>query len=152
MHQIRKISTKIGWFAYNRSMPKQSVRLARCVRFFFTLAAVWGALAGLIIFFIPMGTSVTSTITSNGGNEMTTTQVSFFEMQGWWGIWILLVFAALYYGPLHFYRRGSRALAALFAVAAIILAALAGFSIGSFYLPAALALFLGLVLLPFSTK
>ncbi len=119
----------------------------KLIRYLLVFAAIWGLLAGISIFFIPMGMSVTAT--SNGG-VTAPTPVSFFEMQGWWGIWILLAFAALYYGPLHFYRRGSKALAALFAVAAIILTVLAGFSIGFFYLPAALALLVSMVLLPFA--
>ncbi len=131
----------------------KSSRLSQTIRILFALAAIWGLVAGLVIFFIPMGTSVTATVTSTGSSETTTaTPISFFKMQGWWGIWILIAFAALYYGPLHFYRRGSRALAASFAVATILLTVLAGFSIGYFYLPGAVILLIGLVLLPFSTK
>ena len=131
----------------------RSLRITQVVRLFFTFAAFWGLGAGIAIFFIPMGTSVTSTITSNGGSETTTaTPISFFEMQGWWGVWILIAFAALYYGPLHFYRRDSQGMAVLFAVSAILLTILAGFSIGPFYLPAALALLAGLVLFPFASK
>ena len=131
----------------------KSSRLPQVTRILFALAAIWAVLAGLAIFFIPMGTSVTATVTSTGSSETTiTTPISFFEMQGWWGIWILIAFAALYYGPLHFYRRESRALAALFAVVAITLTLLAGFSIGPFYLPGGLTLLVGLVLFLFSTK
>jgi len=127
-------------------------RLSQVVHALFTFAAIWGLVAGLTIFFIPFGMSVTETATSSGSSETTVAQVAFFEMQGWWGIWILIAFAALYYGPLHFYRRGSRALAALFAVVAITLTLLAGFSIGPFYLPGGLTLLVGLVLFLFSTK
>jgi hypothetical protein len=79
----------------------------KLIRYLLVFASIWGLLAGLVIFFIPMGTSIASTVTSNGSSEIITTQVSFFEMQGWWGIWILLAFATLDYGPLHFYRSGS---------------------------------------------
>jgi hypothetical protein len=126
-------------------------RLSLIVIILLTLAAIWGLLVGLVIFFLPYGTRITETAIGNG-SKVITTQVSFFETQGWWGIWILIAFAALYYGPLRFYRRGSRALAVLFAVAAIALSVLAGFSIGSFYLPAALALLVGLALLPFTSQ
>lgn len=122
---------------------------SKIVRTLFTFSAVWGLIAGLAIFFIPFGMRVTETGTSTGSGAALATPVSFFETQSWWGIWILLVFAALYYGPLHFYRRGSKAMAALFAMTAILLTFLAGFSIGPFYLVGALALLAGLTLLPF---
>lgn len=125
---------------------------AKIVRYLFVFSALWGFLAGLFILIRPAGMSVTETSTHNGGSEIIATQVSFFEMQGWWGIWILIAFAALYYGPLHFCSRGSRGLAALFAATAIVLSLLAIFSIGSFYFPAALALLVGLVLLPFTQQ
>lgn len=124
----------------------------KIIRYLFIFAAIWGVLAGLFILFVPMGTSVSVTVTSNGVGDTTITHPSFFEMQGWWGVGILIAFAALYYGPFHFFRRGSRALAALFAVAAIVLTVLAGFSIGLFYLPAALMLLVGLILVSFSSK
>ena len=127
-------------------------RLSRWVHILFSIAAIWGLVAGLAIFFIPFGMRVTETVTSSGSGEVVAAPISFLDMQGWWGIWILVAFATLYYGPLHFYRRGFLALTVLFAAAAIILAFLAGFSVGPFYLPAALVLFLGLALLPFSTK
>jgi hypothetical protein len=112
-------------------------------------AAIWALLAGIVIFFTLGGTSVTETALGADPSEMIVTQISYFEMQGWWGVWMLITFAALFYGPLHFYRRGSRPLAALFAVVAITLSILAGFSIGAFYFPAAFALLIGLVSLPF---
>lgn len=123
--------------------------MSKVTRILFTFAAIWALLAGLVIFFVPMGMSVSAT---HEGGVTAPTLVSFFDMAGWWGVWIPIAFAALYYGPLHFYRRGSRALAATFTVAAIILSVLAGFSIGSFYFPAALALLVGLVLLLFAPK
>ena len=122
----------------------------KIVRYLFTFSAIWALLAGVVIFLTLGGTSVTEIVTTDDLGEQSVTQISYFEMQGWWGIWILIAFAALYYGPFHFYRRGSRALAALFAIVAIILSILAGFSIGSFYFPAALALLVGLILLPFT--
>jgi hypothetical protein len=125
----------------------KSARFPEIIRILFALAALWALLAGLVILLIPMGTRVTETLSSSGASETTVRQLSWFESQGWWGIWILVAFAALYYGPFHFFRRGSRALAALFAVAAILITVLAGFSVGLFYVPAAIALLIGLVLL-----
>jgi len=133
-------------------MSKQKSRLVHWIRILFVLAAIWGVVAGLLIAFVPFGMSATVEVTPAGSGEVITTPVSFYESQGWWGIFILFVFAALYYGPLHFYRRGSRGMAALFAVAAILLTFLAGFSIGPFYLAGALALLIALVLLTFTRE
>lgn len=119
----------------------------KIVRYLFAFAAIWALLAGVAIFLFTGGTSVTETALGADPSGMVVTQISYFEMQGWWGIWILIAFAALYYGTLHFYRRGSPALAALFAISAIVLSILAGFSIGPFYFPAALSLLVGLALM-----
>jgi hypothetical protein len=122
------------------------------VNYLFGFAAVWALLIGVYIFLAPFGTMVSESVTSNGTREVVHTSVSFFETQGWWGVWVLIAFAALYYSPFHFYRRGSRAMAALFAISAIILSILAGFSVGAYYFPAALAMLIGLAILLFSPK
>jgi hypothetical protein len=114
-------------------------------RLLFTFASLWGLLAGLAVLVTAGGTVVIE------GNDVSTAQhIGWVEMQGAWGVIILLVFAALYYGPLHFYRRGRRGLSAVFALAAVALTGLAGFSIGGYYFIGGLALLLGLLLFPFN--
>lgn len=109
-------------------------------KWLFSIAALWAVVSGFIIFFFSGATSITVTSES-------TTQVvrhlNWYESQGWWGVAILFIFAALYYGPLHFYNRGRRGMVVLFGLVAIVLSLLAGFSVGGFYLPGALALLLG---------
>ena len=83
--------------------------------YLFVFSTIWALVAGVVILLIPMGTSVTETAIGSEAAEINVRQLSWFESQGWWGIWILVAFATLYYGPLHFFRRGSRGLAALFA-------------------------------------
>src|SRR3990172_3719895 len=102
-------------FPDNKNLPPRLIFLT------FAFAAIWALLVGFFVLVVPMGTSVSVSTSSSGNTETTITHPSFFEMSGWWGVSILIAFAALYYGPLHFYRRSSRALAALFAVSAIIL-------------------------------
>jgi hypothetical protein len=112
---------------------------------FFTFACLWAVLAGLAVLITAGGSVVIE------GNDVSTAQhMSWVEMQGAWGVIILFIFAALYYGPLHFYLRKQRGLSALFAAAAIVLTGLAGFSIGGYYFIGAIGLLLGLVSLPFS--
>jgi cell division protein FtsW (lipid II flippase) len=129
-------------------MTKANGKLPGIIRFLFVAAAVWGFLAGLLIFLLPFGSRASAEVTSAGGEKISVTPAYFFETQGWWGIFILIIFAWLYYGPFHFYRRGSRGTATVFAVTAVIVSILAGFSIGPFYLIGALALVLGLLLMP----
>ena len=60
----------------------------------------------------------------------------------------MIIFALLFYGPLHFYNRGSRKMVYLFGITAIALTAISGFSIGGFYTIGALGLLLGMLLMP----
>ena len=117
--------------------------MSSAVRKLFAAAAILALAASLFVFFFLGGTSIT--VTSEGTETMQ--HLSWFESQGWWGIAILFIFAALYYGPLHFYKRGKNGMAILFAIAAIGLSILAGFSIGLFFMPAALFLLLALIYL-----
>lgn len=117
------------------------------VRLLFTFACLWGVLASIMVRATAGGSMVTE---SNG--ITTTRNLSWVEMQGAWGVAILLIFAFLYYGPLHFFRRNQLGLSGLFAAAACILTLLAGFSIGGYYFVGGVALALGLTLLPFSGR
>lgn len=106
-------------------------------------------IAGVVIFFFSGGGSVT--VSSETGTQ-TVQHLNWYETQGWWGVAILFIFAALYYSPLHFYKRGQRGLAAALGLAAIVLTLLAGFSIGFIYLPDAAAVSLGLLLMSFQAR
>jgi hypothetical protein len=126
-----------------------STGIAKIVRFLFTVAAVLALVAVLVIILTPGGYSVT-TEGANGEPPVTTTEtLSFYEMQGAWGIIILFIFSALYYGPVHFYNLGRKGMTALFGFSAIMLTALALFSIGAFYSLSALLVLIGLVFMPF---
>jgi len=115
----------------------------------FILAAVWSVIAGLFIIFTFGATSVT-VVTESGAS--TTSYLSWYQSQGWWGIAILIIFALLFYGVLHFYQRGSTIWTVIFGIVAITLSVLAGFSIGTMYWLGSLAVLLGLLLLPFQAR
>lgn len=123
------------------------------VKTLFALAAASSALAGLWIALTPQ-TIHHITAVQEGADPSTaietTAQVSWYQVQGWWGIAILIIFAALYSLPTYFLWRGRFVAVGVFAVLALLLTFLAGFSIGGIYLPAAIALLLGLVLLVIS--
>lgn len=119
----------------------------------FAFAALWSVIAGLFIFFNFGATSVT-VVTESGTStsQQTTSYLSWYESQGWWGVAILIIFALLFYGVLHFYQRGSIAGAVVFGLVAITLSILAGFTIGTLYWLGSLAVLIGLVLLPFRSR
>lgn len=129
--------------AYNRCMREF---LGKLPRGFFAFAMLWGVVAGIAVFTTAGGAAVAE------GTDMPAQvqHISWVEMQGWWGVAILFIFAALFYGPWHFLRRGSKWMAALFAVAGIVLTLLTGFSVGGYYFIGAAALQLGLLTLPFA--
>jgi hypothetical protein len=117
-------------------------KLRRKAPFYF--AAVWALGVSLYILLAPHGTSVGTTITSDGQEiSQTVSHPSFYEVQGWEGIAALAVFASLYLlvaAAAWFGRTLPLAVASLMAS---LLTFLAGFSIGLFYFPAMFAVFLG---------
>ena len=124
------------------------MKIDRLVRWLFTFSAIWGVIGGVLTLSLGGGTRVTELAINDEPGEQIVERLNWFESQGWWGIFILLVFAALFYGPLRFYNLGQRWIAALFALVAITLTLLTGFSVGPIYLPGALSGFFGLIFLP----
>lgn len=113
----------------------------RIARALFVTAAVLALLSSLVVYFSAGATEVSET--SNG--LQTVRHLTWFEAQGWWGIAILFIFSALYYGPLRFHQRGRSWMVILFGLVAISLTFLAMFSIGLLYLPSALSVLFGLL-------
>jgi hypothetical protein len=109
-------------------------------------AGPWLIAAGIYLLLTPMTVQeITASATAGGAQttEQITRQVSWYHVQGLWGVFVLIVFAALYASISLFARRSHLVAAALASLAAITLTFLAGFSIGPFYLPATLAVLLG---------
>lgn len=102
-------------------------------------AALFALAAGLLILLIPSGTSMSM---DSAGNT-TVFQTSWLESQGGWGALILVIFLVLYTAPLGFYLAQQPRWALAACLPPFVLTLLAGFSIGLFYIPAQLALFVG---------
>jgi len=119
-------------------------------RILFAFAALWSIGAGLWIALTPLTVvSVTSSesITGESTFEHATRQVSWYSVQGLWGIIILLIFAGMYAGAAYFAWKSKKWPAGIISFLAVVLTILAGFSIGAYYLPAALSVLVGTILL-----
>ncbi len=114
-------------------------------------AAAWAVGASLYIFFSPIsGRGVrTSGIVGapNAVVETFTTEQSWYEAQGLWGVFVLAIFAGLYLLAVRLAWRSHYIALATLSVVAVALSIIAGFSIGGIYLPAALGLFMGTLML-----
>jgi len=132
------------------------------VRTLFLIASILALVASVAVFFLVGSTLVTESTQIEASQEElnqqnqagetmsgvhTERQLSWFESQGWWGVAILFIFSALYYGPLHFYQVGKLGRAALFGITAVTLTMLAMFSIGFFFVLSGLCVLLGLILM-----
>ncbi len=114
-------------------------------------AAAWAVGASLYIFFSPIsGRGVrTSGIVGapNAVVETFTTEQSWYEAQGLWGVFVLAIFAGLYLLAVRLAWRSHYIALATLSVVAVALSIIAGFSIGGIYLPAVLGLFMGTLML-----
>ena len=120
-------------------------------RFIVALAASWAVGASFYIFFTPVNMSgVSSSLRHDTGEivEVFTRQQSWYEAQGRWGVLVLVIFAAFYVLALPVAWRGNSKGLIIMAVFAIALSVISAFSIGAAYLPAALGLLAGSLLLP----
>lgn len=110
------------------------------VRILFLLAGVWALVAGVWILLTPF-TVESITATEAGADTATAVrtveQISWYQAQGVWGVFVLALFAILYGGAAWLVWRRRRLAGAGVAVLALLLTFLAMFSIGAYYLPAA---------------
>ena len=115
-------------------------------RLLLILAAVLALIASALIL-----TSTTELreyiIDEEAGGYEQVRQQSWYASQGPWGVAILIIFSSLYAVPYYFHIRDRIRLRALFALLALVLTYLAGFSIGGYYLPAAGALIIAFLAL-----
>jgi len=96
-------------------------------------AAVWAVGASLYVFFSPV-------MTSRGSS-------SWYEAQGLWGVLVLAIFCGLYILAVRLAWSAKYRALVILSVLAIGLSIVTGFSIGAAYLPAALGLFVGALVL-----
>jgi hypothetical protein len=120
-------------------------------KFIVAIAAVWAVAASLFILFSPTTVSgVTATLRHDSSEvvEVFTRQQSWYAAQGIWGILVLVIFCALYILAVRLAWVGKYRALIFLSVIAIGLSILTGFSIGAAYLPAALGMFVGALVLP----
>ena len=113
-------------------------------------AAAWAVGASLYIFFSPVTTSgVTGTLRRDSSEvvEIFTRQQSWYEAQGLWGILVLVIFSGLYILAVRVAFKGKYGALTIMGIVAVALSILAGFSIGVAYLPAAMGLLIGALVL-----
>jgi hypothetical protein len=119
-------------------------------KFIVAMAAVWAVGASLYIFFSPVTISgMTATLRRDSSEvvEVFTRQQSWYEAQGLWGVLGLVIFCGLYILAVRLAWSGKYRALVILSVFAIGLSILTGFSIGAAYLPAALGLFVGALIL-----
>lgn len=112
-----------------------------------TLAACWAVAASCYIFLSPVsgqGVRARRTFGESGSVvETFTTEATWYESQGLWGVFVLVVFAGLYLLAVYLAWRRSYVALTILSLFAIVLSIIAGFSIGGAYLPAAVGLLTG---------
>ena len=113
-------------------------------KLFVAIASSWAIGASFYILLSPIsGQGVTSR--RNFGElgsvvEIFTTKQTWYEAQGLWGIFVLVIFTSIYLLAVQLAWRNSYLALTILSVIAIALSVVAGFSIGGLYFPAAAGL------------
>jgi hypothetical protein len=110
-------------------------------------------LASLYILFTPVNIQILTATGDSGGSEIareTTVRQSWYEVQGTWGVIVVLIVCGLYGWGYHLARKEVYTWLGVLSLGLLGLSYLAGFSIGLFYLPAAVVMLLGSGLLIFT--
>jgi hypothetical protein len=122
-------------------------------KIFVAIAVGLAVLASLYILFTPLDVQILTATGDSGGSEIAheaTIRQSWYQVQGPWGIIVLLIVSGLYSWGYYLARKGVYLWLGVLSLGLLSLSYLAGFSIGVLYFPAALVLLLGTGLLIFS--
>ena len=114
------------------------------------IAAAWAIGASLYIFFAPITIVSTPSKLFRDSTivvETITRELSWFEAQGPWGVFVLLIFSGLYVLAARLAWRSQYTRLTILSLIATAMSIIAGFSIGGIYLPAALGLLAGALIL-----
>ena len=118
----------------------------------FLLAAMWAVGAGIYLLLSPTviqvivvwpASSWTTLADGSQTIEELSRQSSWYEVQGVWGVIVLLIFALLYSSTALLASRKRLVALAIASSLALMLTVLAGFSIGLLYIPALLMVVVG---------
>lgn len=117
------------------------------VRIPFLFSALWSIGVGLYVLFTPQTILEQVAVITPGdpetGEEIITRQVSWYQVQGPWGVIVLVIFALLFSLAGFFVLRKRFLAAGVTSVLVLLLSYLAGLSIGPLYLPAVLGVVVG---------
>jgi len=117
------------------------------------VAAGLAILASLYILIVPVNVQTQTATGVSGESEIfreTTIRQSWYQVQGMWGVIVLLIFSSLYVWGYHLARKEVYTWLVVLSFGLLGFSYLAGFSIGLFYLPAAVVMLLGSGLLIFT--
>jgi len=121
------------------------------VRIPFLFSALWSIGVGLYVMLTPQTILEQVAVITPGdaetGEEIITRQVSWYQVQGPWGVIVLVIFALLFSLTGFFVLRKRFLAAAVTSVLALLLSYLAGLSVGPLYLPAVLGVVVGWAIL-----
>ena len=118
----------------------------------FLLAAMWAIGAGIYLLLSPtvihqviVRPTIVRLTSADGSQtiEELSRQASWYEVQGVWGVIVLLIFALLYSSTALLASRKRLVALAIASSLALMLTVLAGFSIGLLYIPALLMVVVG---------
>ena len=146
---VRPDVVSLSWIS-SKGPDEMQKLLTRGGKLIVTIAAIWAAGASLYIFSSPVSVhGVTGIVSRNTGTdvEIFTREQSWFEAQGLWGTFWLVLFVALYLLAVRVAWKDKHLLLALISLTAIALSIVTGFSIGGAYLPAAIGLFIAALML-----
>lgn len=118
------------------------------------IAALWAIGISIYIFFAPQVIQGVTATTVPGEPQVVeefTTVTTWYKVQGLWGSILLGLFAGLYVLGVVLARRANYRFLAGLCVVALSLSYLAGLSIGLLYLPAALSMALGTLMMIFAS-
>lgn len=146
---VRPVLISLCWML-SRGLHQVHKLLVRGGKLFIAIAATWAVGASLYIFSSPVTShGVTGLMLRNSSTvvEAFSREQSWYEAQGLWGILWLVFFSGLYLLAVRVAWRGNHIALAIMSVTAVALSIVTGFSIGSVYLPAALGLLTGTLML-----
>lgn len=129
----------------------QSIDKLYRLPFFF--AAIWALGAGVYLLLSPtVIQEIVATTSADEGQtvEELSRQASWYEVQGLWGIFILLIFALVYSSTAYLAVKNRIIVLAVVSFAALMLTVLGGFSIGLLYIPSLLTVVIGWLALVFA--
>ena len=114
------------------------------------IAALWAIGISIYVFFSPQVVQEITATNVSGEPQVVeefTTVTTWYKVQGLWGSILLVLFAGLYLLGAVLARRARYGILALLCVVALLSSYLTGLSIGLLYLPAALSMSLGTLMM-----